>query len=1176
MSEELDKIDAEYVANETARRREGNSPVWREDARQELLKDTPFSERVSAGLADNSLIRGYVRGALAVEDMFTANDPNFDAKAELNKRSNEIDYTMWPQAAKAGSQADFEMLVAVSQELDEKRATSAARGVSAAVANLLANTVDVDTLLFAAIAPAGIAGKAAKISKQFGRVPGAAFGAVSGAATGAASMFVNEVAQNQIGMGYEAQDLPQLLATGLILGGSIGAATGATLSKFEKVANQQIKQMYKDAKIKEGNEKNFQRRKSLLSERLDEVKEEQESTPEALGTTQHFDRPTAEQPEPKGVGSEASPRKDLFGERPTIQTEITEQANSWALNNDVDVKNPVKNFKETKDKVTWYASQLFSAIFPTDFQKLGFNGSEVGMHTAHMLFEDPTGMTRQWAPRSATVATDGHSLEQQLLSLGTMRMRESFKQFASEMGAGRFAAWTDTEVEGLFNRLVAEEADRRRYGSKQTQMFDNPGSRAVRDAMDSLDDMYKTALQQMKDAGVSGAEAIEWKPGWLPRRWSGQALLDLIDSGVPMRSIKGALSRGYIDMYNVTAQEAKAMAGAVIGRMLDDASGTGADLAGMLLAEGRGKLHEALVNNGISSASANRILDLLSPNERGKLRMLKRRTEIDTSIRIGDTEYTLRDLLNNNYMQISSTYARQAAWATSWANVMGIKDVTDWKVRAEVIKQQRIEAGYPAGDTNRYNAWMDDLYGASLGISPNQQANKVIRWGTSISNLALLNQLGLVQGVDTANIIATYGAKTFWDAQTEVRAALKDPLRKKRVGEELFVLGNIIQGEHTLYAGNLNAEFSGTPIQQHQRLLRQDANYRAYIDAWLKNGGKMDVILRAGRELQGFLSGFHFVKHAQMLVQDRAFLLDLHRHIRGDQKISSRRLKDMGFDEATMSKFKEAWKSVELTEDGLSMNFDTWDKESVAALRNIATRVRNQNVQLGLFGEGMSWLDPSVRTLFFNLRNFTVLSFQKQLIRQSMIRDTRLPAYFAWGATLGATLWSARQIINGKEENVTPQNMLRGAVNYNGFTSAVPMVTDPILGLMGLNEFHLGLYAPSSRSFATGYNVIPNIPAADTLNKIANAPHSLWSIMSGDGTVSDVSAVQAAVPMGNMIGMAWAFNALKEHTRDARAAKKKEEKKLEKAKAKEEKAAKPQKQEKINPVNALDKFQALD
>lgn len=295
----------------------------------------------------------------------------------------------------------------------------------------------------------------------------------------------------------------------------------------------------------------------------------------------------------------------------------------------------------------------------------------------------------------------------------------------------------------------------------------------------------------------------------------------------------------------------------------------------------------------------------------------------------------------------------------------------------------------------------------------------------------------------------------------------------------------------------------------------------------------------------------------------------------GTKTFSPARLKDMGFvDDATTKRVQDAWKHVTYTDiDGRrvveNLNLDKWDPAAVTDFQSIMQRSVAQSIQAGLAGETSAWMSTTTGVLLANLRTFTLTGLKKQTLRHARIADPVATASVLYGLPLAGTVYSARQILNNREENLTTENIVKGAIGYSNLTAPIPMLSDPFTALLGMDDLQFGMFG--ARDFTGNYEFVPGIPAIDTLNRMGNLPASVWALGTGQGRVPDVSNAQAIPIIGNMLGMNAIFNGIKDNIREERIQERKAARQKARQEAREQEAT-PVSPENINPSNVLERL----
>ena len=177
-------------------------------------------DRVGVKLnTENFLYRLAQRGSMEASLLFEPDEPGFDAKKALSENLNEIDPSLWKRAENSDSLLEFTSIMEMSKDQEHQRALAASMGASGTVASVLSSMVDIDAMAMflsggSYLGPKLAYGAARGTLGAFPRLAGAAYGAGAALEAGIAT----ELGNRALGMGYEGQDIPTILATSLTFG----------------------------------------------------------------------------------------------------------------------------------------------------------------------------------------------------------------------------------------------------------------------------------------------------------------------------------------------------------------------------------------------------------------------------------------------------------------------------------------------------------------------------------------------------------------------------------------------------------------------------------------------------------------------------------------------------------------------------------------------------------------------------------------------------------------------------------------------------------------------------------------------------------------------------------------------------------------------------------------------
>jgi len=156
-----------------------------------------------------------------------------------------------------------------------------------------------------------------------------------------------------------------------------------------------------------------------------------------------------------------------------------------------------------------------------------------------------------------------------------------------------------------------------------------------------------------------------------------------------------------------------------------------------------------------------------------------------------------------------------------------------------------------------------------------------------------------------------------------------------------------------------------------------------------------------------------------------------------------------------------------------------------------------------------------------------MLAIEKQALRQVRIMDTEAAMTFAYGLATASAAYAVKQTINGKSDDLSWGKIARGGFAQSNMAGWIPMWTDPLAGMLGLNNLKFGGYGGQGAG-----QVISSPAAFSTLDRMARAPaalaHSIWNAGPSN---TDINALTSTPLIGNLYGFAAIFNAMRQDPR---------------------------------------------
>lgn len=774
-----------------------------------------------------------------------------------------------------------------------------------------------------------------------------------------------------------------------------------------------------------------------------------------------------------------------------------------------------KQLQRLKDGFNKYTKA--DELFTSDFDRMMASDSQIAKMLAYDLYESASGSVRN--NRTAAMLQDKY--EKAILSDSVQAYNNVFDGWADSKGLNVRDKYIGERFQSEFGREVTLEMGHRRLNNGASRADVDPHVKEAADHIQAASDRsLGFAKGRDNELSVKGMEDVDGV-GYTPLTWMAGSFNRAVRAGTKRSDIEELFAKGYESALPwVSGADRMIFAKAMVSRQLAKADGIDDSMVNLLTADGRKRMVEHLKQSGMADAEAERLIKVLDPiaADKGKAGFAKHRTEIDVSVEHNGLKMT--DFLDTNVTRVWSRYARQMSGRAAMAR----KGITSNDMRARIkeailAEQKATESAANAkraangeepvhSTTDIDGDFIDHMFTYFDGGPIGKGLNDNVRRAKQATNLVILNQLGLTQMAETGAIIAAAGIDSFIASSGIMQSVLgrAGPTRS-RILDEFGWMGNRVGHEHEQIRIDLALD-------------------DAAIDAGTKSEylSKIDKFLGKAQQLQGYTSGFYHVRAAQQKMAVVSMSNTVARMVtgRGTKVISDARIRDMGFEPRVWDQIKEKINThAEFTPDGHldAMNFKDWGSEDLIEEWQLAmNRHTNQVVQKAMAGESSAWMHRDVGALLGHLKTFPLLAIQKQTIRNMRLMDTANTMTFAYGLATAGMAYSVKQLINGREDNLTASKIAVGAFNLSNMTGFVPMLADPVASMFGMDDLRFNRYGQHADMLS--------MPAMDTLNRVAQAPGQLI-----EGDVG--RAAQAAPIVGNAVGFKYIFDKLKEDYRDS-------------------------------------------
>ena len=746
----------------------------------------------------------------------------------------------------------------------------------------------------------------------------------------------------------------------------------------------------------------------------------------------------------------------------------------------------------------------------TDWERLVDSPSAIMNKLSYDLLESAAGILRN--NKSAAFLKDLYM--RRMISRGNP-YEHNFNRWAQEQGANFLDRKWHNEYRERFNKLMQQDLMRRQAGEAEPVDLHPQVKEAVDHWERFTEEGHAIAVGRGNEKSIHGFSADKKRAGYFPVVWRGDKLRTLMDRlGGREKLVDEWAEMINADHPTLTKTEAKATATAFLNRALSKDSEVDSSLLNMLASDGRERLRKELIGR-VDEKTADRILDILGGKLEQKRMQANSKARMTMDLRRSFSDGTaLLDVVENDMRYLMQSYAHNIGGAAALAR-KGIRSQADVDDIINQALEEQTALGIREGHANYISREHLEHVFSYFGNGPiNKGLHPVVRLMKQVTNLALLNQLGLAQLAETGTQIATVGFKQWLDTATPiVKEFFEKPNtpRAKRLYHELEPLAGKIGDSHNIYRDDI--------------LLDEVRRDPSAATTWMDTAEKIAL---KGRRIQGFTSLFNQIQSAQQKIGIELMIGKVMKELRKEDP-DLVRLADIGIQDRVLIRIRdEMTKHVQFDANGnvTMLNIDKWDYGTAEDFVIAMNRSSYQQVQRAMAGEETMWMTKDIGSLFMHLKTFPLLAMKKQFIREGRIMDDQTRAMFMYGLGTAAIAYVAKQALNGNTDRLDPGSIVIGAFGMANMTGWVPMWTDPVASMFGLDEARFNQYG--ARGVSEG--VLPVPAALTTINKMAHIPGAAIHMLpfGGELTNSDISALKTIPLVGNAYGWSAFMNALKD------------------------------------------------
>lgn len=1058
----------------------------------------PFWDVVPRAFRSQNSIKGMWDWA---EREIIPSDPSYDWNGGRDEFEKEFPQEYWGAFNQVNSKSEADMLSwQLRQEMGDRQMLANA-GQFASIAALGTGFLDVDTAL--AIATGG-ASEIVKGGVLAGRLLKIKDGVYDGLKAGALVNGANAYFRPS-GNFHE-------MAMGTLMNGLIGGAAGG-FGPLEREHNQTIydtAQDYNDFRgLGDDARANYKDDPGFRPMNKDDLMGSTAMSGDSAGAARYADpnRPitsaiTPEQKKALGLGDDEISDID--------RAQMWREDSGWndAKARAFDAYPRLKRVVDLFNKVP---------LFRTDWEALANSKSAVLNKISYDLLENPLG----YLVNNTSAAVRQHLYLKQIMGPVQQPIEDAYQEWARAQGLGWKERNWNTQARQQFGRQMQTELMRRRFGDPIVGPIDKHVIKAADNWNTGMDTAFSINVGKPGEHAVKGFDGVQWKEGYFPFIWKGGEIDKAIDR-LGYSSVQKSFAEAYADAHpNLRPDEAAQIADAVISVARAKDSEVDMNLVGLLSGDGRSYLLRELEKK-IGPAEAQLLVNRLGGKveERGVTGRAKGRTEIDARRTLEDGTPILH-MMENDPQRLLHQYSRQTAGQASLARAGYTSKAEISKTINLALQEQKALGVIPGTDGYVSREQLETIFSYFGGGVIGQGVHPVVRMMQQVTNLALLNQLGLQQLAESATTMAAVGWKE-WIRYAPT--ALRDAFTGKNndvlfhLSKELEPLMGGIGDMHNVYRSDLVFD----TIQRNP----------SFTGQWMD---VMEKALNKGARIQGFTTGFYQIQAAQHRLVTELMTQKVIKDLRGGvlSPEVERRLAEAGISGRYLQRLKrmvdqhvqwDAKGNVEM------LNINKWDAKTQEDFALSMNRLAGMQVQHTFAGEGSYRMHDTTGALLTHLKSFPLIAIKKQFGRNARLMDPQTKLLFLYGMGLGSAMYALKQAINGNTDRLGPLDVAKGGFGLSNLTGWIPMFTDPVATMLGMDSLRFNEYG--ARGVDSG--IISPPPMFPTLNKLGHLPGAALDFLTGSPTSTDYAAAKVLPLVGNYYGVSGMLNGMRADTKGAK------------------------------------------
>lgn len=629
-----------------------------------------------------------------------------------------------------------------------------------------------------------------------------------------------------------------------------------------------------------------------------------------------------------------------------------------------------------------------------------------------------------------------------------MRQQGGYSWLARKIDAsGKYTDAKDTLNKRVAEELLRRDADWSTFGRVNANPNVDP---LIAKLADQSDKLHGRLGELAKEAGVRGFENFTARPGYFHRSWNDSLFrsMDKAQPGIVRKLLTESAFRG---IKGIDHDEADAIAGAMMQRVKDKASGMRSEFMGALGKADTAWLREALDNSKMPQAKIDSIMLKIEQkaSDQGTTKYGKHRLTLDMGVGITGTDgqiYRMTDLIDTDLDRVIENYSS----ALSGRSALAKAGIAGDDAELEAFKRNYLKSisALPQQQQEELMLQLDGLLGDFTGNRP--AVNVLGSTGQRVKSIAdatMLSASGLWQAAEYATMAQRHGiyetGKQFFKQFPGVRQLLKDANGSPDLADEL----------HTILNLDLARDVRIRPWKRQH-------------DAFLESSDTaFDRILHSGKQMVPFLNGMKYIHAHQARMNANLVLNKFARAAKGDQAALDTIMKYApDLDWPTVKAALDANVTYTSSKNASSMNWAGWSKAELDSTMNVALRMMDDSLLYGRAGQGASFARSREGQLFGQFRSYVSFAHNK-LLRGTLQADgpKGLASLLAFQYPLTFLMVSVNEARKG-ELDLSDDGLKTLAKKSVGYTAGLGFVSDAA-GILGLTGGRGGLSTPVTAMF---------------------------------------------------------------------------------------------------------------